>query len=107
MYSALAGTSRSTVSALTSSRGFWRRKPEIKYSSTSGGAGTIAENVVAGSVPMATATSMRSSRILVTVVGGRVSREVEEIYVFSAVDHLLAGSVFGGDDFGEEAAYLG
>jgi hypothetical protein len=28
-------------------------------SSTSGGAGTMAENVIAGSVPMATATSMR------------------------------------------------
>jgi len=33
----------------TSSTGFWRRKPAIRYSSTSGGAGTIAENVMAGS----------------------------------------------------------
>ena len=33
--------------------------------------------------------------------------EVEEIDVFAAVDDLLAGGVFGGDDFGEEAADLG
>ena len=39
----------------------------MRYSSTSGGAGTIAENVVAGSVPMATATSMRLPRMRVTV----------------------------------------
>src|SRR5437868_3824289 len=75
MYSAWAGTSRSTVSAFTSSRGFWRRKPEIKYSSTSGGAGTIAENVVAGGGPIGAGTSMRASRILVAVGGGGGSAE--------------------------------
>src|ERR1017187_3192766 len=66
MYSAWAGTSRSTVSQRTSSTGLPRRKPAMRYSSTSGGAGTIAEKVVAGSVPMAAATSMRPSRTLVT-----------------------------------------
>ena len=55
---ACAGTSRSTVSHFTISTGAPRRKPAIRYSSTSGGAGTIAENVTAGSVPMATATSI-------------------------------------------------
>ena len=35
----------------------------MRNSSTSGGAGTMAENVVAGSVPMATATSMRPCRL--------------------------------------------
>jgi len=38
---------------LTSSTGLPRRKPAMRYSSTSGGAGTMAEKVVAGSVPMA------------------------------------------------------
>src|ERR1700719_1428158 len=33
--------------------------------------------------------------------------EVEEIDVFAAMDDLFAGGVFGGDEFGEEAAYLG
>ena len=33
--------------------------------------------------------------------------ELEEIDVFAAMDDLLAGGVFGGDDFGEEAADLG
>ena len=44
----------------------------MRYSSTSGGAGTMAEKVVAGSVPMATATSMRSPRILVATSWGTV-----------------------------------
>ena len=39
----------------------------MRYSSISGGAGTMAEKVVAGSVPMATATSMRSPRMAVRV----------------------------------------
>ena len=39
-------------------RGFCRRKPAIMYSSMSGGAGTMDENITAGSVPMATATSI-------------------------------------------------
>ena len=34
MYSACAGTSSATVSPRTSSTGFWRRKPAIRYSST-------------------------------------------------------------------------
>src|SRR5580658_1098957 len=59
MISALAGTSRSTVSHFTISTGLPRRKPAIMNSSTSGGAGTMAEKVVAGSVPIATATSSR------------------------------------------------
>ena len=42
----------------------------MRYSSMSGGAGTMAEKVMAGSVPMATATSMRPSRTLVNVVVG-------------------------------------
>ena len=33
--------------------------------------------------------------------------ELEEVDVCAAMDDLLAGGVFGGDDFGEEAAYLG
>ena len=33
--------------------------------------------------------------------------EVEEVEVFAAMDDLLAGGVFCGDDFGEEVAYLG
>ena len=73
MYSACAGTCRSTVSHCTSSTGLPRRKPAIRYSSTSGGAGTIAANVVAGSVPIATATSIRPSRTLVSVVAGIVA----------------------------------
>ncbi len=59
MISALAGTSRSTVSHFTISTGLPRRNPAIRNSSTSGGAGTMAAKVVAGSVPMATATSSR------------------------------------------------
>ena len=42
-----------------------RRKPAMRYSSTSGGAGTIAANVVAGSVPMATATSTAFADLVV------------------------------------------
>ena len=42
----------------------------MMYSSTSGGAGTMAENVVAGSVPIATATSMRSPLRLPIVTWG-------------------------------------
>ena len=38
------------------------RNPAIIYSSTSGGAGTMAENVSDGSVPMATATSILPGR---------------------------------------------
>ena len=53
-----AGTSKSTVSHFTSSTGFRRRKPAMANSSTSGGAGTMAAKVTAGSVPMATATSI-------------------------------------------------
>ena len=49
----------STVSHFTSSSGFCRRKPAIRYSSMSGGAGTMDENITAGSVPIATATSIR------------------------------------------------
>ena len=80
MFSAWAGTSRSTVSALTSSRGFWRRKPEIRYSLLHrAGAGTMALKVVAGSVPMATATSMRSSRIFATVIALRDSHDVAAV----------------------------
>ena len=40
-------------------------------SSISGGAGTMAENVVAGSVPMATATSKREPFILPSATCGR------------------------------------
>ena len=36
----------STVSHFTSSSGFWRRKPAIRYSSMSGGAGTIVPDLV-------------------------------------------------------------
>ena len=60
----MAGTSRSTVSHFTSSTGFCRRNPAIMNSSTSGGAGTIDENIIAGSVPIATATSIRPATCL-------------------------------------------
>ena len=63
-FSALAGTSRSTVSHFTISTGLPRRNPAIMNSSTSGGAGTIAEKVNAGSVPIATATSSRDPFML-------------------------------------------
>ena len=33
--------------------------------------------------------------------------ELEEVDVCAAMDDLLAGGVFGGDDFGKEAAYFG
>ena len=43
-----------------------------------------------------------------SVVGpGFEDGEVEKIDVFAAMDDLLARGVFGGDDLGEEAAYLG
>ena len=53
----------------------------MRYSSTSGGAGTMAEKVVAGSVPMATATSMRSSRMLGDGGAGRDGVGVERAAV--------------------------
>src|SRR5271166_2706469 len=52
------------LSHFTSSTGFCRRKPAIMYSSISGGAGTIDENIAAGSVPIATATSIRPATCL-------------------------------------------
>src|SRR3982750_186551 len=57
--SAWAGTSRSTVTAGTSSTGSPRRKPAIMNSSRCFGSGALAEYAVIGSSPSATATGRR------------------------------------------------
>src|SRR6185312_7413142 len=58
--SAFAGTSRSTVFAGMSSTASPRRKPASMNSSMCFGSGALAEYVVTGSQPSATATSRRS-----------------------------------------------
>ena len=58
--SAWAGTSISEVSHFTISTGFARKNPAIIISSRSGGSGRMAEYMVAGSAPIATATGMRA-----------------------------------------------
>ena len=60
MISAVAGTSMSTVLHLTISTDLWRRKPAKTISTMSRGSGAVAAYVTTGSVPMATAASMRA-----------------------------------------------
>ena len=61
MYSAFAGTSKSTVFALTTSTACPLKIPAITNSSKSGGKGADPLQIVVGSPPIATATSMRAN----------------------------------------------
>ena len=71
-----AGTSRSTVLHLTSLMPFFLTIPENRYLSIPSGTGATALNVVAGSAPITTATSIRLSMIFVALSCDRLSFKI-------------------------------
>ena len=91
------GVRRLPSGAASACRWFWRRRPACSTCPT----------LRLHGVRVASDDAGEGDEGASVLRPGLEDREIEEVDVCAAVDDLLAGGVFGGDDLGEEAAYFG